>query len=105
MAVQGLPQHQLNKLNDKRFKDDNKWSSYLKAIDIVMDHHVRIATEVAFVGNIIYHGFNKDLAIISGNANQFNIFLHGLCRVHAERSIHKLIGVTYKHKRILEEIR
>ncbi len=105
MAVQGLPQYQLNKLEDKIFKDDNEWSSYLKAIDIVMDHHVRIATEGALVGSIIYHGFNKDLAIISDDAGQFNIFLHGLCWVHAERSIHKLIGFTDQHKRILEEIR
>jgi hypothetical protein len=105
MAVQGLPQYQLNKLEDKIFKDDNEWSSYLKAIDIVMEHHVRIATEGALVGSIICHGFNKDLAIISDDAGQFNIFLHGLCWVHAERSIHKLIGFTDHQKKILEEIR
>jgi len=105
MAVQGLPQYQLEKLEEKIFKDDNEWSSYLKTIDIVMDHHVRIATEGALVGSIIYHGFNKDLAIISDDAGQFNIFLHGLCWVHAERSIHKLIGFTDKQKKILEEIR
>ena len=61
--------------------------------------------EVALVGSIIYHGFNKDLAIISDDAGQFNIFLHGLCWVHAERSIHKLIGFTDKQKKILEQIR
>lgn len=108
MAVQGLPQYQLNKLgevNGKIFKDDNEWSLYLKAIDIVMDHHVRIATEGALVGSIIYHGFNKDLAIISDDAGQFNVFLHGLCWVHAERSVLKLIGFTDQHRKALEEIR
>jgi hypothetical protein len=105
MAVQGLPRYQLNKLEDKICKDENEWSSYLKALDIIMDHHVRIATEGALVGSIIHHGFNKNLAIISDDAGQFNIFLHGLCWVHAERSIHKLIGFTDQHKKLLEEIR
>jgi hypothetical protein len=105
MAVQGLPRYQLNKLGHKIFKDENEWSSYLKALGIVVDHHVRIATEGALVGSIIYHGFNKDLAIISDDAGQFNIFLHGLCWVHAERSVHKLIGFTEHHKKLLEDIR
>jgi len=105
MAVQGLPHYQLNKLGHKIFNDENECSSYLKALGIVVDHHVRIATEGALVGSIIHHGFNKDLAIISDDAGQFNIFLHGLCWVHAERSIHKLIGFTDQHKKLLEEIR
>jgi hypothetical protein len=108
MTVQGLPQYQLKKLeqvNGKIFKDDNEWSSYLTATDIVRDHHIRIATEGALVGSIIHHGFNTDLAIISDDAGQFNVFLHGLCWVHAERLVHKLIGYTDQHKKILEQIR
>ena len=108
MAVQGLPQYQLNKLggvNGRIFKDDNKWSLYLKAINIVMDHHIRIATEGALVGSIIYHGFKKDLVIISDDAGQFNVFLHALCWVHAERSVLKLTGFTDQHKKALEKVR
>ncbi len=93
MAVHGLPQYPLNKLekvNGRIFKDENEWSSYLKCIDIFMNHHVRIATEVALVGSIIYHGFNKDLAIISDDAGQFNVFLHALCWVHAEANCSKI---------------
>lgn len=108
MAVQRLPQYQLSKLEEvdgRIFKDDNEWLLYLKSIDIVMEHHVRIAIEGALVGSIIYHGFNKDLAILSDDAGQFNVFLHALCWVHAERSVLKLIGFTDQHKKALEEVR
>ena len=108
MAVQGLPHYQLEKLgrvNGKIFKGNTEWSSYLRGTGIFRKHHIRIATEGALVGSIIHHGFNMDLAIISDDAGQFHVFLHGLCWVHAERLIHKLIGYTDLHKKVLEQIR
>ena len=45
------------------------------------------------------------MAIISDDAGQFNIFLHALCWVHAERTIHKLIGFTPKHIQLQETTR
>ena len=104
----GLPKYQLakfSKIKSPIFKDDKAWSKSIKSMGIVSDRHVRIATEGALVGSIIYHGFNRDMAIISDDAGQFNIFLHGLCWVHAERSIHKLVGFTQKHRKILNETR
>jgi hypothetical protein len=108
MSSQGLPKYQLTKfikIKSAIFKDDITWLNSIKAMGIVSDRHVRIATEGALVGSIIYHGFNKDLAVISDDAGQFNVFLHGLCWVHAERSIHKLIGFNEKHREILGETR
>jgi len=108
MSLEGLPLYQLKKIEEiqgKTFKDDNEWRSYLKAVDIRLKQHVRIATEGALVGSIIFHGFNKELAIISDDAGQFNVFLHGLCWVHAERTIHKLIGYTEEHQKLVEEVR
>ena len=93
MSANGLPQYQLNKLvgfKDKIFSDDNTWMKFINATGIVTRNHVRIATEGALVGSIIHHGFNKNLVIISDDAGQFNVFLHGLCWVHAERSIYNL---------------
>ncbi|MGA1868363.1 MAG: IS66 family transposase, partial [bacterium] len=57
------------------------------------------------VGSIIDHGFNKELAIMSDDAGQFNVFLHALCWVHAERLVHKLIGYTDHNKTVLEQTR
>ena len=39
------------------------------------------------------------------DAGQFNVFLHGLCWVHAERLIHKLVGYTEIHRTILDKTR
>jgi len=108
MATHKLPDYQLSKLTELKnitFKDDNQWAACLNSLGIVTARHVRIATEGALVGSIISHGFNKDLAIISDDAGQFNVFLHGLCWVHAERAIHKLIGFTDKQLKILEATR
>ena len=108
MSSQGLPKYQLakfSKIKSPIFKNDKAWSKSIKSMDITSHRHVRIATEGALVGSIIYHGFNIDMAIISDDAGQFNIFLHGLCWVHAERSIHKLVGFTQKHRKILNETR
>jgi len=108
MSVQGLPQYQINKLVEIKntiFNNQNEWDAFLASLDIVTKNHVRIATEGVLVGSLIHHDFNKDMVIISDDAGQFNIFLHGLCWVHAERTIHKLIGFTKQHKKILEETR
>lgn len=108
MSVQKLPQFQLSKLvalNDRVFKDSDEWYACCVALEINSERHLRIATEGGLVGSIIFHGFNKDLVIISDDAGQFNVFLHGLCWVHAERTIHKLIGHSKGHKKILEQTR
>jgi len=108
MAVHGLPDYQLAKLmhiKGATFSDREQWEVFLSSNRIVSDLHVRIATEGTLVGSIISHGFNKDLAIISDDAGQFNVFLHGLCWVHAERTIHKLIGFTNEQQELLKMTR
>lgn len=57
----------------------------------------------ALIGSITYHDFNPDLAIISDDAGQFDIFLHGLCWIHAERSIQKLVGYNAHQNKLLEK--
>ena len=108
MSANRLPQYQLDKLvavKDKTFSDDDTWSRFINSVGINSKTHVRIATEGGLVGSIIHNGFNKNLVIISDDAGQFNVFLHGLCWVHAERLIHKLVGYTKKHQAILDETR
>ncbi len=108
MSANGLPQYQLDKLvavKDKEFSDNDTWLNFINSVGITSKTHIRIATEGGLVGNIIHSGFNKNLAIISDDAGQFNVFLHGLCWVHAERLVHKLVGYTEKHQTILDETR
>lgn len=108
MQSHKLPEFQLEKLrplSGKQFKTGKQWKRMLKSVKIKSKNHIRIATEGGLVGSIIHHGYNKDMAIISDDAGQFNVFLHGLCWVHAERTIHKLIGFTEKHTKLLKDTR
>ena len=57
------------------------------------------------MGSITHHGFNPDLAIISDDAGQFKVFLHGLCWVHAERAIQKLVGYNDRQNQLLEKVK
>jgi len=108
MHKQGLPKFQLEKFENskgKRYKTEKQWIKFLKASEVTANHHVRISTEGGLIGSIIHHGYNKNMVIISDDAGQFNVFLHGLCWVHAERTIHKLIGFTEQHTKLLEDTR
>jgi hypothetical protein len=62
-------------------------------------------TEGALVGSLIHHGWNQDLAIISDDAGQFNVLLHALCWVHAERAIETLVGFNAHHRQLIESVR
>jgi len=108
MARQRLPEYQLTKLfsfKNKVFKNETKWTNFLKRQKIKFDHHKRIATEGGLIGSLIYHDFNLNLAIISDDAGQFKVFLHGLCWVHAERSIQKIVGFNDHQTQQLEKVR
>ena len=108
MAKQKLPGYQLSKLSchkDKIFKNETRWNNFLKRQKIKTERHNRIATEGALMGSITHHGFNPELAIISDDAGQFKVFLHGLCWVHAERTIQKLIGYNDRQNQLLEKVK
>lgn len=74
------------------------WLEHLDAHGIASARHRRIATEGALLGGLIEKGFALDLAIISDGAGQFAILLHGLCWIHAERLVHKLIPLNERHR-------
>ena len=50
-------------------------------------------------------GLNPELAIISDGAGQFAILLHGLCWIHAERLIHKLIPANDQQRDAVVSVR
>ncbi len=108
MKLQKLPEAQLQlieKHNIKEFSDIEKWEKHLQSLGITQKRHIQIATEGALLGSILEHGFNKDLVILSDDAGQFNILLHALCWVHAERLINKIVPFTEKHRTVLDSIR
>lgn len=45
------------------------------------------------------------MAIISDDAGQFNVLTHGLCWVHAERLIHKMLPLNDQHRADIAKVR
>ena len=108
MKSQNMPQSLLEKLashSQKNFSDKAQWEIHLRSLSISSKRCIRIATEGALLGSVLSHDFRKDMAIISDDAGQFNILLHGLCWVHAERTIHKLIPVSDEQREAVASIR
>ncbi len=107
MQAQKLPKKVIQPLTElklKSFQDEQEWSSVLKALKIVKKRHIQIATEGALIGSVLEHGFNPTMVIISDDAGQFNIFLHALCWIHAERTINKLVGFNEQQRQALVDI-
>jgi hypothetical protein len=82
-----------------------QWQKHLKKIGISGKRHVKVATEGALIGGVIANGFNHDLVILSDGAGQFDVFLHALCWIHAERAINKLGYFSEGQHQIIESKR
>ena len=67
------------------------WSEHLDRLGITGARHRRIATEAMLLGGLVAKGIHPRLGIVSDGAGQFDILEHGLCWVHTERLVHKLI--------------
>ena len=107
MHKQGLPAEPLLALRQggERFPDETTWSAQLKALGIHQARHRRIATEGALIGSLIHHGFPPDLVILSDDAGQFDVFLHALCWVHAERVFQRILPLNDIHTKALNWVR
>jgi hypothetical protein len=57
------------------------------------------------LGSLKRRGVAQDLAIISDDAGQFNVLIHGLCWVHAERLVHKLLPLNDQHRDDIARVR
>jgi hypothetical protein len=87
------------------FANESQWHEFLADHGIVKDRHVQIATEGALIGSIIEHGISKHLVIVSDDAGQFNVLLHALCWIHANRAIDKIIPFTDQAKEDLNAVK
>jgi len=94
MHHQQFPQAQLRLfVEDGVLGDKPAWEAHLRTLGITTERHNRIATEGALVASLLTHGVAPELVILSEDAGQFNVagFLHALCWIHAERTIHTLL--------------
>ena len=98
--VEGLRTHP-----HQHFPDSKHWQQHLEELGITRERHCRIATEGALLGSVLEHGLAPDLAIVSDDAGQFDVLCHGLCWVHAERLVHKLIPLNEGHRQDQARVR
>src|SRR4051794_15445578 len=80
--------------DDRVFADEDVWTDHLIALGITGAKAVRLASEAAIAGSLDHHGLLQDAVIVSDGAGQFDVLRHGLCWIHAERLIHRLVTVT-----------
>lgn len=87
------------------FANEDHWRQALARWEITDERCVRIVTEGALMGAVLAHGVSPDLAVVSDDAGQFNVFRHALCWIHAERILAKLLGFNDEQRAALEEVR
>jgi len=80
------------------------WQSYLLAKGIVSINAIRIISDAALLGGLMARELKEPLLILSDGAGQFNVMRHGLCWVHAERSLRKLEGSSAQQRQDITEM-
>ncbi len=104
MRTEGLPQQPLAAIGRSvgtAFGDEQAWERYLQRLKITKKRHIRIATEGALLGTLVASGFPPDLVILSDDAGQFNVLLHALCWIHAERVFQRILPLNDIHTKEL----
>ena len=101
MQQRGLPKAKVALLESHggSFADHAAWEQHLAEVGIQSPRHVTLATEGALMGSLLAHGFPGEMAIVSDDAGQFNVFAHALCWIHAERGISRLIPFNDNHRK------
>ncbi|MEK1891339.1 MAG: transposase [Phyllobacterium sp.] len=92
----------------QRFANQVPFLEYLaqQGIDILADNTVvRALSEAGLWGAIRHHGLLANTVIISDDAGQFRVGNHGLCWVHAERLLQKLMPATPRQASQLDAMR
>ena len=108
MKKQGLSRVFLDALREHdraSFADQRAWQLHLDSLGMDVARYRNIATEGALLGSLKRRGVAQDLAIISDDAGQFNVLIHGLCWVHAERLVHKLLPLNDQHREDIARVR
>jgi len=115
MKGRDLPQIVIDKFaahEARIFASSGEWERHVQALGLnelkVLPDPVLIASEAALWGAIHHQGLLQDTVIVSDDAGLpgldpgIRVGVHGLCWVHAERLVHKLIPVNDKQRNAVE---
>ncbi len=86
---------------------DKTWDRQLTAWGVRGDEPRRIVTEAALFGTLMHYELYVGQPLVSDDAGQFKILglLHGLCWLHAERSIRKLVPLGPREQEAIDGVR
>lgn len=90
--------------DDDRWLGRAAWEQQLDRWQLTNPGHRTLVSEAALCGTLLTESWYEDLGLISDDAPQFKVFgfIHGLCWVHGERKIDRLIPLTASHRRAKE---
>lgn len=95
-----LEQHSM----ETAFETELAWLEHLKALNITKPLEIRVATEGALFGSLIAHEVSKNLAVLSDDAGQFNVFDHFLCWIHEERHLKAITPYNEQNRHEIENV-
>jgi hypothetical protein len=84
--------------------EESQWLSYLESNGILTPKAKRLVSEAALLGGMSEKGVSEQLRILSDGARQFNVLVHGLCWIHAERAVRRLSGQTSEQRQNIEQM-
>ena len=92
-------QTKMGKVADGVWDSRAAWESQLTAWGLTSPAHHRLVSEAALCGTLMTESWSEHVALVSDDAPQFKlcVFLHGLCWVHGERKIDRLIPLVPQH--------
>lgn len=105
-APQAL-QERIASLEEAVYLGRDTFSKRLDRWRISSETHRTLVCEAALYGTLLTERWYDDLGLVSDDAPQFKLFgfVHGLCWVHAERKVSRLIPLTPKHQQAVEKVR
>ena len=103
---QGLPAkvvRQLREQSPRVFVDAATWQQYLDGLDLAASNRETV-TEAALLGSAVAHGVSVDLGVVSDGGRQYHVFVHGLCWIHQERNLAKLVPCGVEQSQAHQEV-
>lgn len=100
-------QRQIAALGEATFMGHEAFCKQLDRWEILKEKHRTLVCEAALYGTLLIQPWHDELALVSDDAPQFKLlgFVHGLCWVHAERKVSRLIPLTAQHQQAVEKVR
>jgi hypothetical protein len=105
LGASGKLQARMNEQADGVWSDREAWEEQLNRWGVTSETHRRQVSEAALFGKLLTETWYDDLGLVSDDAPQFKLFgfVHGLCWVHGERKIDRLIPLTTRHRQAKEQ--